>query len=177
MQLNLFSIKQNNNTLNIFSGKEKMYSSGWFMEFGKFGCEVFNTDEKVVYSITKKFQFWKWKMIYSIKNNKGNISELISKNNRKTIFSIDVDEITYEIKIHYKKKKSIYKNGIKIAELDESFLDENFKNSIKLQLLDKKDLDVSFLLFSCLNIGVTDLKSKTILTSQKQLEINNEPWN
>ena len=76
--------------------------------------------------------------------------ELISQNNRKTIFPIVVNEITYEIKIYYKKRKFIYKNGVKIVEFDESFTGKKIKDDIKLLLLDMKDLEISFLLFSCL---------------------------
>jgi hypothetical protein len=146
------------------------------MDFGKFGSEIFNSDEKNVYSITKKFKFWKWKMVFTIIDSKENVMHLISQNNRKTIYSIDVDSVIYVIKVHYKKKKSIFKNGKKIAEFDESFSDENFKECIKLQILDKKDLEICFLLFSCLKIGETEQNSKAILTSQKQLESNQEPW-
>ena len=176
MAKELYSIKHYNNRLDIFNSKENLYNSQWFMDFGKFGSEIFNSDEKNVYSITKKFKFWKWKMVFTIKDNKENVLNLISKNNRKTIYSIAVEEVTYEIKIHYKKKKSIFKNGEKIAELDESFSDKNFKEYIKLQLLDKKDLEICFLLFSCLKIGETEQSSNAILTSQKQLEPNEEPW-
>lgn len=178
MQLNLYSIHHYNNILSIYpsSSKEKLYSSAWFMEFGKFGIEVFNEDEKVIYTATKQFQFWKWRMVYHIKKDNVTLSELISQNNRKTIFSVNIDEITYEIKVHYKKRKSIYKNGIKIAEFDESFTGENFKEDIKLLLLDKKDAEVCFLLFSCMKIGKTEQNRKVLIASQKQLEINDEPW-
>ena len=176
MPLLTYSIKHYNNTLSLYNSEEKLYSSKWFMDFGKFGSEIFNAEEKIINSIEKKFKFWKWKMVYTIKNNTNNISELISQNSRKTIFSINVNEITYELKIHFKKKKSIYKNGYKIAEFDESFSDKGFEDFIKLQLLEQKDLEICFLLFSCLKIGETEQDYKTIITSQKQLEPNEEPW-
>jgi hypothetical protein len=177
MSTHIYSIKHFNNTLDLFSSEEKLYSSKWFMDFGKFGSEIFNSEDKIIYYITKKFKFWKWKMVFTIKNYKEELIELISQNNKKTIYSIDINEITYEIKIHFKKKISIFKNGAKIAEIDESFLDEKHQDSIKFELLDQKDLAVSFLLFSCLKIGETEQSSKAIFTSQKQLEPNKEPWN
>ncbi|MFY9243915.1 MAG: hypothetical protein WAO74_12920 [Polaribacter sp.] len=176
MELNIYAIKHFNNTLDLYSSNEKLYSSSWFMEFGKFGCEVFNKEEKIIYSIYKQFQFWKWRMVYKIKKDNMVLSELISQNNKKTIYSIDVKEITYEIKVHYKKKKSVYKNGIKIAEFNEACVSEEYKDKIKLLLLDKKDLEFCFLLFSCLKVGETERTSNSVLTSQKQLEINDEPW-
>ncbi|SDR65783.1 hypothetical protein SAMN05216503_0084 [Polaribacter sp. KT25b] len=176
MSTQVYSIKHFNNTLDLFNAEKKLYSSKWFMEFGKFGSEVFNSEEKIIYYISKKFKFWKWKMVFTIKNNDKNLIELISQNNRKTIYSIDINELTYELKIHYKKKISIFKNGHKIAEIDESFLEPDFNEFIKLQLLDNKDLEISFLLFSCLKIGEVEQRTKTIITSQKQLEPNTEPW-
>lgn len=176
MSTQIYAITHFNNTLDLFSAEEKLYSSKWFMDFGKFGSEVFNSEEKIIYDITKKFKFWKWKMVFTIKNSKGVLSELISQNNRKTIYAINIDEVTYEIKIHFRKKISILKDGYKIAEIDASFLDAEYQDRIKLQLLDKKDLAVCFLLFSCLKIGETEQDSKGIMPSQKQLEPNEEPW-
>ena len=176
MSTKLYSIQHINNTLFASQANEKVFTSRWFMEFGKMGSEVFNSEEKVTHSITKKFQFWKWKMVYTIKSNDGLITELISQNNKKTIFSIDLKGITYEIKIHYKKKISIYKNSHKIAEFDELYIDKDFKDSIKLQLLDQKDLEVCFLMFSCLKIGEVEQNSKSVFASQKQLETNIDPW-
>lgn len=176
MNLHLYTIKQNNNTLSLSSSKEVLYTSSWFMDFGKFGCEIFDKDEKSIYTITKKFQFWKWKMVFSIKNNNEAIIELISQNNRKTIYSININGITYAINIHYKKRISVYKNEIKIAEYDESFTNENFKDAVKLSLLDKKDLEICFLLYACLKIGETDQTKKPLIASQKELEVNKDPW-
>tara|TARA_R110001592_G_scaffold17748_1_gene74225 strand:- start:8780 stop:8959 length:180 start_codon:yes stop_codon:yes gene_type:complete len=59
MSTHLYSIKHFNNTLDLFSSEEKLYSSKWFMDFGKFGSEIFNSEEKIIYFITKKFKFWK----------------------------------------------------------------------------------------------------------------------
>lgn len=177
MNTELYSIKHFNNRLDIFKVEQIIYNSQWFADFGKFGSEIFNSDDKIIFSIIKKFQFWKWKMVFTIKENNGKLIHLISQNNKKTIYSIDFNEITYKVKIHFKKKTSIYKNGAKIAEVDESFLETNFTDRIKLQLLDKKDLEICFLLFSCLKIGEVEKRSKALLTSQKQLEANEEPWN
>ena len=171
-----YIIKHFNNTLDLYFSEEKRYSSSWFMDFGKFGSELFDSQEKKIYSITKKFKFWKWKTVFIIKDRSEDIIELISLNNRKTIYSVAVNQIIYGIKIHYKKKTSIFKNGDKIAEFDASILDEIQSQTIELQLLDAKDLEVCFLLFSCLKIGETEQNSKVVLSSQKQLEINEEPW-
>ena len=171
-----YLIKHFNNTLDLYSSEEKRYSSSWFMDFGNFGSELFNSEKKKIYSITKKFKFWKWKMVFIIKDCSSDISELISLNNRKTIYSVTVNQIIYNIKIHYKKKTAIFKNGYKIAEFDAAILDENQYQTIQLQLLDAKDLEVCFLLFSCLKIGETEQNSKVVLSSQKQLEINEDPW-
>ncbi|WP_299058609.1 hypothetical protein [uncultured Polaribacter sp.] len=176
MNTETYTLKHFNNTLDVFLSEEKLYTSKWFMDFGKFGSEVFNSKDEIVYHITKKFKFWKWKMVFTIKNENGILKELTSQNNKKTIYSIIIENQTYTIKIHYKKRFSIFKNGDKIAEIDASFTHKNFQKTIKLQLLDRKDLEISFLLFSCLKIGEVEERSKAIITSQKQLEINIEPW-
>jgi hypothetical protein len=176
MKLTSFSIEHNNNQLVIFSNEEVKYSAAWFMDFGKMGCEIFSQNGKMLYKITKQFQFWKWKMVYHITKNDDSKSDLISQNNRKTIYAVIVNEILYEIKIHYKKKVSIYKNAIKIAEFDESYTDKNFKEAIKLLVLDVQDLEICFLLFTCLKIGESGEHKKPIFTSQKQLEVNEDPW-
>ena len=171
-----FSIKHFNNSLDLYSAKTKLYSSSWFMDFGKFGSEVFDAKEKKIYSISKKFQFWKWKMVFTIKENNEKLTELFSQNNRDTIYSTLLNGVSYELKIHYNKKTSIFKDGEKIAEFDASILDNNQEQSIKLQLLDITNLESCFLLFSCLKIGEIEQKAKTILSSQKKLEINEDPW-
>ncbi|QVY65135.1 hypothetical protein [Polaribacter sp. Q13] len=176
MSTKIYSIKHANNILDLFNAEDKLYSSKWFMEFGKFGSEFFNEQEKIIFYVSKKFKFWKWKMVFTIKNDHGVVTELISMNAKKTIYAIDVNDITYELKIHHNKKRSVFKNGDKIAEIDESFLDTDFSDRIKLQLLEEKDLEISFLLFSCLKIGEVEQRGKTIITSQKQLEPNDEPW-
>lgn len=176
MKLITHSIKHFNNNIEVHADKTIVFSSSWYMEFGKVISELFDKDDNRIYTMTKQFQFWKWRMVYHIKKNGVLVSELISQNNRKTIFAIQLDQILYEIKINYKKRSSVYKNGVKIAEIDESFTDAAFKDDIKILLLANEDLEISFLLFSCLKIGETDQRTKSLLTSQKQLEINDEPW-
>lgn len=46
MQLISYTINHFNNTLNIYSSNEKLYTSAWFMEFGKTVSEIYNKDEK-----------------------------------------------------------------------------------------------------------------------------------
>jgi|SaaInlStandDraft_1057018.scaffolds.fasta_scaffold12729_2 hypothetical protein len=171
-----FSITHFNNSLDLYSAKTKLYSSRWFMDFGKFGSEIFDAKETKIYSISKKFQFWKWKMVFTIKQNNEELTELFSQKNRDTIYSADLKGDLYEVKIHYNKKTSIFKNGEKIAEFDASIIDNNQEQSIQLQLLDVTNLEFCFLLFSCLKIGEIEQKSKTILSSQKKLEVNEDPW-
>tara|TARA_B100000767_G_scaffold275141_1_gene310671 strand:+ start:6496 stop:6846 length:351 start_codon:yes stop_codon:yes gene_type:complete len=115
-------------------------------------------------------------MVYTIRDRSEDVQELISLNNRKTIYSIEVDQVIYVVKVHYKKKTSVFKNGDKIAEFDASILDENQYHTTHLYLLDVNDLEMCFLLFSCLKIGETEQNSKIVLSSQKKLEINEEPW-
>ena len=171
-----YLIQHFNNTLELYASNKKKYTSSWFMDFGKLGSEIFNSEEQKIYSINKKFKFWKWKMVYTIKDRSEDIIELTSLNNRKTIYSVEVHQVMYVIKIHYQKKISVFKNGHKIAEFDASMQDENKYHTTQLQLLDVKDLEWCFLLFSSLKVGETEQNSKIIFSSQKQLEINEDPW-
>jgi|TARA_R110001606_G_scaffold118003_1_gene248106 hypothetical protein len=175
MNKTTYKISHFNNELKVFKAdkKEIIFSSFWFMEFGKTCAEIKNSKEEHLYTITKKFQFWKWRMVYLIKNKNENKFILISTNNRNTIFKIEIDDTNFEIKINYKNKKSIYKNQIKIAEVDENLSEENFKELITT---DKNELEIVFLLYTCLLVGKNHENSGSILTSQKQLETNEDPW-
>lgn len=171
-----YEIQTNNHQLTLFqTGAEiPLLSSFWFMEFGKTCAEMLNADQKTLYSITKKFQFWKWRMVYHISKNVNERAILISQNTRNTIFKIELLSGNYEVKVHYKKKKSIFKDGVKIAEFNES--ETNKTQTITLLVVHEKDVEISFLLYVCLLIGVNDFSSKTVLTSQKKLEKNTKPW-
>jgi hypothetical protein len=175
MNKNTYKISHFNNDLKVFEAdkKEIIFSSFWFMEFGKTCAEIQNSKEELIYSVTKKFQFWKWRMVYIIKDTHDKTSLLISQNSRYTIFKLEIENDVYEIRTHYKKKKSIYKNGLKIAEYDENLSEEKF---MKLLTSDSKELNIIFLLYTSLLIGTNHQNSKTILTSQKKLEPNQEPW-
>ena len=176
MDLENYRIQHTNNTLEVYDKNTLKFSSAWYSGFGKFHTDVFNSNQQIIYVVTKQFQFWKWRMVYHIKKNDTVLSELISKNNKKTIFAIDVNEITYQIKIHFQDMLSIFKNGIKIAEFNEACTKEDFAGKVKLLMLDKNDLEIAFLLYSCLKIGEQNRSSKSIIASQKQLEPNEDPW-
>lgn len=174
MKLKHYHIHQYNNELKISEAdsSEIIYSSFWFMEFGKTCAEIKDANGGLLFSITKKFQFWKWRMVYLISQKFSDLSILISQNTRNTIFKIELLSGNYEIKVHYKKRKSIYKDGEKIAEFDESFSNEK----IELLVSNTNELKMIFLLYVSLLIGQNEFKSKTVLKSQKQLETNNDPW-
>lgn len=174
MKLQSYHIYQDNNKLTIFEADKTdfIYSSFWFMDFGKTCAEIKNAKDEKLFSITKKFQFWKWRMVYLISQNFKDLSILISQNTRNTIFKIELLSGNYEIKVHYKKKKSIYKDGNKIAEFDESFIN----GKIELLVSNSDELKIIFLLYVCLLIGENEFKSKSPLKSQKQLEVNEDPW-
>lgn len=169
-----YHIYQNNNQLEISEAdkKEVIYSSFWFMDFGKTCAEIKNAKDELLFSITKKFQFWKWRMVYLISQKFGDLSILISQNTRNTIFKIDLLSGDYEIKVHYQKRKSIYKDGDKIAEFNESLS----SGKIELLVSNTNELKIIFLLYVSLLIGENEFKSKSPLKSQKQLEKNDDPW-
>lgn len=175
MKLKHFYIHHNNNQLEVFNPKnqELILSSYWFMEFGKTCAEIYDANKKLVYSVVKRFQFWKWRMVYLIYRNVEDKSYLISQNTRNTIFKIDLLSGNYEIRVHYQNKKSIYKDDVKIAEIDESLSENEY---VKLLVVDEDNIKIIFLLYSCLLVGEKELTSKSVMKSQKRLEINDEPW-
>jgi hypothetical protein len=174
-----YRVTQNNNALTIIhsSKKELLYSSLWYMEFGKTCSEIKNLDGKKIYTITKKFQFWKWRMVYLIRNSLPQKLILISQNTRNTVFKIEIENNIYEVKIHYNSRKSIYKNNKKIVEIDSSFSDKNYTEAIKVLQLENENLKITFLIITCLLIGETELHTKKVMMkSQNELEKNEEPW-
>lgn len=176
MSKSTFKIIRENSKLAVLDQEDEvLYISTWFMEFGKLASEIFDDNKNKLFTITKQFQFWKWRMVYKIVDSNKNDFILISQNTRNTIYKIDYKNNTYEVKINYKKRTSIFKNDTKIAELDASFNDTNYLEAIKLVTNDIKEIEIIFLLFSSLQIGESDQK-KPVLKSQKQLETIEDPW-
>lgn len=172
----VFNVIRENSKLAVLNNEEEvLYISSWFMEFGKFVSEIFDNQKNKLFTITKRFQFWKWRMVYKIVDYNSNNFILISQNARNTVYKIDYKNDIYEIKTQYKKRTSIFKNSLKIAELDASFKDKDFLESIKLVTSNSKEIEIIFLLFSSLQIGESDQK-KPVLKSQKQLELVQEAW-
>lgn len=176
MSKSIFSVIRENSKLAVLNKEDEvLYISTWFMEFGKLASEIFDDNKNKLFTITKKFQFWKWRMVYKIVDSNKNDFILTSQNTRNTIYKIDYKNNTYEVKIHYKKRTSIFKNDTKIAELDASFQDESYLEAIKLATNNTEEIETIFVLFSSLMIGESDQK-KPVLKSQKQLETIEDPW-
>lgn len=176
MSTSTFRVIRENSKLAVLNIEDEvLFISTWFMEFGKFASEIFDNNKNKLFTITKKFVFWKWRMVYKIIDSNQNNYILISQNARNTIYKIDYKTNIYGIKVHYNKRTSIFKNGAKIAELDASYKDKNYLDAIKLVTSEVKEIEIIFLLFSSLKIGESDQK-KPALKSQKQLETNKNPW-
>lgn len=173
-----YTIHHKNHIIELFNNDEtiKLFSASWHMEFGKFGSEIRDKDDNLCFSIVKKFKFWVWKMVFTISKQDGSKYYLESQNNRDSIYKTTIDNNSYEAKIHYKKKISIFKNDAKIAEFDEFFSIENPEKGIQLLLENSKDIATVFLLFACLKIGEIKQQSKSKFTNQKQLEANEDSW-
>ncbi len=176
MGKSIFNIVHNNNRLTVFNNKKEiLFNSIWFMEFGKSIAEVFDNQQNVLFRLTKKFQFWKWRMVYTILDQKKDTSLLIAENTKNTIYNLDYNSNSYSILLHYRQQISILKNGEKIAEIDASFQNKKKSNSIQLVTNSIEELTIIFALLSCMKIGESD-QEKPVLKSQKQLEPNSDPW-
>jgi hypothetical protein len=77
--------------------------------------------------------------------------------------------------VHYSQKKSICKNGLKIAEINDGFLSSKEESTSNILLSSIADLELVFLLFTCLKTGETHQKS--LIKSQKKLIPLQENWN
>jgi hypothetical protein len=151
------------------------YTASWFLEFGKTTSEIYNLKNETIYKISKKFHFWKWRIAYTILiKNKENFV-LCSNNKENSIFKLQLAHALYEIRIHYFQKKSVYKNGLKIAEINDGFSVSKEENTSNLLLLNPKDLEIIFLLFTCLKTG--EVHQKPMMKSQKVLIPIVEKWN
>jgi hypothetical protein len=164
------------NNFKVYTAENGLqYAASWFLEFGKTTSEVYNLRNETIYTITKKFKFWKWRISYSILNKSVESLILNSNNKENSIFQLQLESALYEIRIHYLEKKSVYKNGIKIAEINDSFSVSKEENTSNLLLLNPKDLEIIFLLFTCLKTG--EVHQKPMMKSQKELIPIEEKWN
>ncbi|WP_299063345.1 hypothetical protein [uncultured Polaribacter sp.] len=170
-----YKISHATNNLQIYNTEnECLFFSSWFLEFGKTTAEIYNTKKEILYKITKKFKFWKWRISYEIETKEGKKLILISDNKQNSIFKLQLNEDIFEVKIHYFDKKSIFKNGNKITEIDDSFSTSKEKNISNVLLSDQEDLEFVFVLFSCLKTGETH--QKPIMKSQKEWISIKDEW-
>ena len=170
-----YKIDHSNNNLKAYNNLDALqYKASWFLEFGKTTSEIYNLDNEIIYTIAKKFKFWKWRMSYNISTkNKENLV-LISNNTKNSIFKLQLNNALYEIQIHYFQKQSIFKNGIKIAEINDAFAESFEENTSNILLLNSEDLEIIFLLYTCLKTGIVN--QKPAIKSQKELIPLKEKW-
>ena len=171
-----YKIDHSTNNLKAYNNSDTLeYKASWFLEFGKTTSEIYNLENEIIYTIVKKFKFWKWRMSYNIAPKNKESLVLISSNPANSIFKLQIDNDLYEVQIHYFQKKSIFKNGLKIAEINDGFSESFEENTSNLLLLKTEDLEVIFLLFTCLKTGVVN--QKPVIKSQKELISIEENWN
>ena len=131
----------------------KIMNGNWSMLFGKYKDEIFTEKEKSIYSISRKFSFWKWNMSYLIKDNNGKIIELKAKNKWHSVYELKIEKDEYLLKLHKGRKKSVFKNGIQIAGIDESLIELFYKDKVKIITSKPENINEIFLLIICLKIG------------------------
>jgi hypothetical protein len=175
MKKKVYKIDHSTNNFKVYTTENILkYTAGWFLEFGKTTSEIYNLKNETIYKVSKKFHFWKWRIAYTIlTKNKENLV-LNSNNKENSIFKLQLEHALYEIRIHYFEKKSVYKNSIKIAEIDDGFSASKEENTSNLLLLNTEDLEMVFLLFTCLKTGV--VHQKPIMRSQKEWIPIEEKW-
>jgi hypothetical protein len=176
MKKKVYKIDHSTNNFKIYNADNALKSkASWFLEFGKTSAEVYDLKNKITHSISKKFKFWKWRISFTITDSKGGLTTLHSVNKENSIYEFQFEENIFKIHMHYYQKQSIFKNNIKIAEINDSFLASKEENTSNLLLSDSDDLEIIFLLFTCLKTGETHQKS--IIKSQKALIPLEDNWN
>lgn len=175
MEKLVYKIDHATNNLKLYDANNTLLqTASWFLEFGKTSSEIYNLRNDVLFKITKKFKFWKWSTFYKITNKQQKIFLLSSQNSKNSAFKLTLEDAIFEVEIHYFKKKSILKNGVKIAEINDGFLESKEENTSNLLLTDATNLETVFLLFTCLKTGETN--QKPLLKSQKELISIKEDW-
>ena len=170
-----YKIDHSNNNLKAYNNLDALqYKASWFLEFGKTTSEIYNLDNEIIYTIAKKFKFWKWRMSYNISPKNKESLVLISSNTANSVFKLQLDTDLYEVQIHYFQKQSIFKNGIKIAEINDAFAESFEENTSNILLLNSEDLEIIFLLYTCLKTGIVN--QKPAIKSQKELIPLKEKW-
>ena len=125
----------------------------WSMLFGKYKAEIFNCNEKLIYSIERKFSLWKWNMTYHIENEYRKKIKLEAKNKWHSIYEMKIEQNKFQLKLHKGRKKSVFKNGKQIAGIDESFIEVFYHNKVRIITNDLESINEIFLMIVCLKIG------------------------
>ena len=175
MKKKIYKIDHSTNNFKVYTNENILkYSASWFLEFGKTTSELYSLKNETIYKISKKFRFWKWRITYTILT-KNKVNLILNSNNKEnSIFKLQLGHALYEIQIHYFQRKSVYRNGLKIAEIDDGFSASKEENTSNLLLLNTEDLEIVFLLFTCLKTGV--VHQKPIMKSQKEFIPIEEKW-
>ena len=154
-----------------------MLYANWSMLFGKYKAEIFKWNEKLIFSINRKFSFWKWNMTYFIRNESGNIIEFKAINKRHSIYEMKFEQNVFQLKLHKGRKKSVFKNGKQIAEIDESLIEILYRDKIKVTTNNQENINEIFLMLVCLKIGDVNEGGITFdLGNIGKMEPINEKW-
>jgi hypothetical protein len=125
----------------------------WSMLLGKYKAEIFNRNEKLFFSIKRKFNLWNWNMIYFIKDQNEKEIELKAKNKRHSIYEMNIEQNEFQLKLHKGRKKSVLKNGKQIAKIDESLLEVFYHDKIRIITNEQESINEIFLMVMSLKIG------------------------
>jgi hypothetical protein len=130
------------------------FSGYWWTILGKSKAEVFDNKNEKIYQIRKKFRLFEWKLYYDILDKTNNLLKLEPLNKRHSLYRIMLHQDSYQLKIHKGRKKSIFKNNIQIAAIDEPLVSGANRDTIKIKADRDADLGLIFLLVMCNNIDI-----------------------
>lgn len=159
-------------------GDSQLLMTGdWWMRWGKYKAEVYDKNGELIYSIRKKVNIWRLSLTLTITNEKDEKFVMKNMNKRHTIHQLTYDEDIYQVKLHKKRRQSVFKNGIQIAAVNESFM--NTFNTEKIQVLTSEEdcIEIIFLMILCLKIGENNQGTLTFdFGSIGKMEPIDESW-
>ena len=144
----------------------------WSMLFGNYKAKIFDFKENLLFSIKKKVNAWELKVNYFITDKSGKSFEMYGVNKNHSIYELRIQENIFELKLHKGNKKSLFKNGIQIASVDET----KFRGKTSILTKDVENLTEIFLMLFCLKIGEDNDGITFDFGNIGKMEPINEKW-
>ena len=132
---------------------EQLLSARWDTLLGSCIGVVKDLEGSILYTIKTHFSIWKWRFKASIKKNIGLTLFLESKNGWHNLYELYYHGVKYSLKIHKGRKKSVFKNDLQIAVINEALVEHIYRDKIKIETNSPEDIEIIFAMIFSLKIG------------------------